>query len=74
MNIINTLLATPFKAKKGTEVYKTFGRRNIYIAEINEDGELGLTNLPPSKRKNESYRDLHEIASAWHFEEDLIKG
>ncbi len=72
VGIVTKLLNTGFVCKPGTEAFKTFGNKKVYIAEINTSGYLALTNHSPKTRRDGRQED-NEINSAWHHESELVE-
>jgi hypothetical protein len=58
-NLVEQLLTTPFKAKKGTDLHQDYGNKNIFVTEVDYRGEIAVGLKP-------NYTD-----SAWHDFKDL---
>lgn len=72
MGLVKRLLNTSFICKPGTEAWKIFGNKKVYIEEINFKGYLKLTNQSPKTRLDDR-QTKNYLNSVWHDESELIE-
>lgn len=72
MGLVKRLLNTSFICKPGTEAWKKFGNKKVYILGITITGYLVLINQSPKTRKD-SRQTKNCITSHYHDESELIE-